>query len=465
MLRNAGLALSLVLSVAACVGQQPAGDGDDDAVDEGDAGGGGGDDVDATPETPPDTSVHVPVDADRPVDIMPPSRLGMIAPRMPHVADPWLKAVLESPDTMWYDRLSIIPGYQDSFGDNTQLPIGMRPNSIDPQMINLAVPGGHQQLFIEHGLFHFPFGRGIGTAARDDNFVVNFWQLPRDQAGAIVPVVYYQRDPNTYTHRVEWMFPKGTVFGEIIFQIDAGDTWYPFEIRVRVRELDHWRNDVYRPFPTANDLAVALEAAAATNPAWATADVAALAAHARNGGTLAAEALGATHYASAFPSTPGAKDVLPALADPAVLKHLLVTVPYRSAKGLPWKQQGNLVAHAATTQASFHIVPKDYDGGHLEVSDDACKRCHQDAGRPFRDWYPNVIAYGELWGGDDVFTWHPFDAANFVDASGNVRNFNYDNRRIRPDFTAGGVIVRYAPAQHPATTWGQLPGAWKNYAY
>lgn len=465
MIRRAGLALSLTVlfCLPACVGASPSG-GDDDGSSDPDGGGGGGGDVDATPE-PPDTRVNVPVDAERPVDIMPPTRLAEIAPRMPHVADPWLKAVLESPDTMWYDKLSIIPGYQDSFGDNTQLPIGMRPNSIAPVMINLAVPGGHQQLFVEHGLFHFPFGRGIGGAARTDNFVVDFWQVPRDQAGAILPVVYWQRDPNQYTHRVEWMFPRGTVFGEVLFQIDASGTWYPFEIRVRVRELDHWRNDVYRPFPTAGELAAALEQAAAANPSWQTADVAALAAHARDSGTVVAETLRATNFASAFPATPGAKDVLPALADPAVLKHLLMTVPFRSAKGLPWKQQGGLVAHAATTQAGFHIVPRGYDGGHFEVSDTSCARCHQDAGRPFRDWYPNVIAYGELWGGDDVFTWHPFDTANFVDANGDVRNFNYDNRRIRADFTAGGVIVRYAPAQHPATIWGQLPGAWKNYAY
>jgi hypothetical protein len=462
MRRHAGLALSIVLPFIACVGHEPPG-GDDDSTGDGDAG--AGELADAVPEMPADTRVYVPVDADRPVDIMPPSRLGMIAPRMPRVADPWLKGILESADTMWYDRLSIIPGYQDSFGDNTQLPIGMRPNSIDPQMINLAVPGGHAQLFVEHGLFHFPFGRGIGGAARTDNVVVDFWHVPRDGAGAILPVVYWQRDPNTYTHRVEWMFPKGTVLGEVLFLVDTSGTWYPFEIRVRIREADHWRSDAFRPFPTAGDLATALDQAVAANPAWQTADVAALAAHARTSATVVAESLGSTRFASAFPSTPGAKDVLPGLADPAILKHLLMEVPYRSAKGTPWKRAGSLVTHAATTQAGFHIVPRDYDGGHFEVSDDSCNRCHQDAGRPFRDWYPNVIAYGELWGGDDSFTWHPFETANFVDASGAVRNFNYDNRRIRADFTAGGVIVRYVPAQHPATTWGHIPAPWKNYAY
>lgn len=452
-MRSTVFALSLL---SACVGQISS-SGDDPPGDP-DAGSPDGGTV-----VPPDTSVHVPLDVERPVDIMPPPRLGMIAPRMPHVADPWLKGILESPDTMWYDKLSIIPGYQDSFGDNVQLPIGMRPNTIDRQMIDLAVPGGHAQLFVEDGLFHFPFGRGIGGAARTDNVVVDFWHAPRD-AGALLPVVWWQRDPNAYTHRVEWMFPRGTVLGEVLFAVDGG-TWYPFEIRVRVRELDRWRVDVYRPFPTGEDLARALDDAAAANPAWRTADVAALAAHARDPGTLAAASLGASHFAAAFPRVQGAEDVLPALADPAILKALLMEVPFRSAKGVPWKRSGDLVAHAATTDAGFHIVPRGYDGGFLEVSDAACAACHRDAGRPFKDYYDNVLAYGELWGEDETFTWHPFDAASFVGPGGDVRNFNHDNRRIRADFTAGGVIVPYEPARHPATTWAKLPGPWKNYAY
>lgn len=460
-MRSMLIALSLVVATltAACVGKIDGGGGGDDD--------GAGDDdpmPDAAPPIPPDTSVNVPVDAERPVDIMPPPRLGMIAPRMPHVADPWLKGILESPDTMWYDKLSIIPGYQDSFGDNVELPIGMRPNSIDRQMIDLAVPGGHNQLFVEQGLFHFPFGRGIGGAARTDNFVVDFWHVPR-AGGEILPVVWWQRDPNRYTHRVEWMFPAGTVLGEVLFQIDAAGEWFPFEIRVRVREPGRWRSDVYRPFPTGEDLAAALEAAAAANPAWQTADVAALAAHARNPATLVAGSLAATHYAGSFPRVNGAEDRLPALADPSILETLLLEVPYRSVKDTPWKTAGALVAHAATTQASFHIVPRGYDAGFLEVSDEACARCHQDAGRPFRDYYPNVIAYGELWGEDESFTWHPFETERFVDANGDVRNFNYDNRRIRPDFTAGRVIEAYDPAQHPASTWSKLPGEWKDYAY
>ena len=73
---------------------------------------------------PTDTEVNVPLDADRPVDIMPRSDLADVAARMPRVADAWLHGVLESADTMWYDQRSIVPGYQDSFGDNSTFPIG-----------------------------------------------------------------------------------------------------------------------------------------------------------------------------------------------------------------------------------------------------------------------------------------------------------------------------------------------------
>jgi hypothetical protein len=48
---------------------------------------------------------------------------------LPKIGDPDLAEVIESPDTMWYDRYSVIPGYQDSFGDNSSTPIGFRPNS------------------------------------------------------------------------------------------------------------------------------------------------------------------------------------------------------------------------------------------------------------------------------------------------------------------------------------------------
>ncbi|MCB9597650.1 MAG: hypothetical protein H6719_33335 [Sandaracinaceae bacterium] len=424
-------------------------------------GGGGG---------PPPAAVgrmaSIPLDAARPVDIMPRDQLGQVAARAPHVGDAWLLSVLESADTMFYDHQSIVPGYQDSFGDNVVTPIGMRPNTIDPGLINLAVPGGHGQIFIEFGVFHFPFGRPTGSHERDV-VPVDFWQLPRDEAGALRPVVYWQRDPNGYTHRVEWLFPVGTVLGEMLFLIDErGERWC-FEIRTRVREIDAWRVDVYRPFPRATDLADALERVRTDRAEWSSSsEIDALVAHLRDPGTLRSAQLSATHFPGAFPAMDGAEDVLPGLADDSILRELLRTTPFVSARGVAWKEQGSLRTWAATTDAEFQIVPRDYAAGFLSVDEETCSRCHRDAGRPFRDWYDNILAYGELWGEDEAFSWHPFATGRFVDtSSGRVREFNYDNREMRADFVSAGVLVRLDRSRHPDSLYRSIPRAWKDYEY
>ena len=443
--------------------RDPGGDGTAGVA--GPGGGALGDGVDGGAEGGATTrDTRVPVDGARPVDIMARDRLSRVAARAPRIADPWLRAVFESVDTMWYDHGSIVPGYQDSFGDNVVTPIGMRPNTIDSGLIDLAVPGGHGWIFQAHGVFHFPFGRPA-RSTEAHLYVANFWQLPRD-GGELLPVVWWRRDPNSYTHRIEWMFPRGTVLGEMMFIADSAGEMWPFEIRIRVRELDLWRVDVLRPFPTATAFADALERKRAERPEWAAAaDVTALIAHARNVATLVPATLSARQFAGAFPRATGAEDVLPALADPVILRELLLETPFRSARGAVWKESSGLVTYAPTTRAAFSIVPRDYAGGFLEVDEASCDNCHRDAGRPFRDWYPDIIAYGELWGEDESFSWHPFETSRFVDSRGAVVNFNHDNRVMREDFVSGRVLVRYDRAAHPDSVYRKLPGEWKDYAY
>lgn len=404
----------------------------------------------------------LPVDGDRPVEIMPAAELREIAARVPQIADPELLAILESEDTMWYSKRSIIPGYQDSAGGG-DFPIGMRPNTIDPGLI--AVPGGHGWVFRAIGEFHFPFDRPAGSGPEDLQ-AVDFFRLPRDEAGEIQPVVYWLREPNSSTHRVEWLFPRGTVFGEILFLADGGELW-PFEIRTRTRRIDGWTSNVFRPFPTAADFAAALDRARASRAEWMSSpEIAALIEHARDPSTLRPASLSERNFPGTFETIDGAEDELPALADDSILRELLMSTPFRSARGAVWKESGGLRAYAPTTAAGFQIVPRGYTGGFLSVDDETCQRCHRDAARPFRDWYPDIILYGELWGGDDVFTWHPFVNENFVDAaSGSVRNFNYDNREIRPDWLAAGIIVRRDRAAHPDTIYRAVPADWKDYSY
>jgi hypothetical protein len=447
------------IGAASCVSNVGDG-GDDDQVGDDDGGGadpdGGGPAVDpcATPSNVPSSG--------RPVDVMPPARLAELAARMPCIADGWLRDTIESADTVWYDKLSLTPGYQDSFGDNVVTPIGMRPNTIDPELINLAVPGGHAQIFQAMGVFHFPFGTPIGPV--EDVVVVDFWQAPRN-GNTFWPVVWWQRDPNDYTHRVEWMFPAGTHFGEMLFMRGPDGALDPFEIRTRTRTTTQWEVDIYRPFPRAADLKAAIEARRAERPEWASnAELDALVAHLDATDTLEAEQVRATHFASSFPTRNGWRDVLPQVTGDAraLIRELLRTTPFASARGIAWKESGAQKAWASTGGV---ISPEGFNAGTFEVSEQSCDGCHQDAGRPFETWYPNIIAYGELWGNDEIFTWHPFTIEAFVDENGEVVDFNYDNRELRPDFTSAGLLAPYDEGDHPDSVYERIVREWTDWSY
>ncbi len=453
-------AIALVLLLSACAADelgQPDPAGDEGDGDGGGMGSGSGDDVD-----PCATPVSLPVSG-RVLDLMPQARLAEIAARVPCIAPGATRQVIESPRTLWYDKRSLTPGYQDSFGDNVVTPIGMRPNTIDHGLIDLAVPGGHAQIFVEAGTFHFPFGRPIGETTNVEVF--DFWQPP-EVGGSILPVVHWRRDPNEYTHRVEWMFPAGTVFGELLFMTEAG-VRYPFEIRTRTRTVDGWANDVYRPFPRATDLADAIEARRTERPAWATSQALdALVAQLR-GGQLAPYRVSATHFPGAFPARDAGIDILPSLtgSDADFIHELLMSTAFRSASGAAWKSAAGRTAHAAGAAGTGTIVPAGFNAAAVSADDTSCSGCHRDAGRPFETWYDNILAYGELWGNDEIFTWHPFRLDRFVDANGAVVNFNHDNREIRADFISAGLVAPYSATTHPTTLYKRIVREWTDFAY
>jgi hypothetical protein len=248
---------------------------------------------------------------------------------------------------------------------------------------------------------------------------------------------------------------------------DEGGALHPFEIRTRTRTLTGWEVDALRPFPTAEDLALAIETRRAERPEWAeSAALDALITQLREG-TLSPFRVSATHFQGAFAARDAGIEQLPELtgSDAELTRELLRTTAFRSAKGVYWKQTDNLSAWAASSAGKGQIVPKGYNAAAVEISEQSCDSCHVDAGRPFETWYDNILAYGELWGNDEIFTWHPFTLSKFVDAQGKVVNFNYDNREIRPDFKAAGLIEPYKPADHPATVYKRIVREWTDFSY
>lgn len=383
------------------------------------------------------------------VDIMPPQKAAMYKALLPRVWDQELHTILNSPETMWYDEESIVPSYQDSMGD----PEGNRPNTIQSFLIDAAVPGGHARLFSKRGRFNFPFATG-GADLSDNMVKINFWSAPR-HGGQVLPVVYWRLEFS----RWRWMFPVGTAIGEVMMVKFSDGDLRVFEVRMRKRTADGWVNSVFRPFPAAWSLADAIKFA---RPNWEQMpSLRNLVQHLLNENTFTPRTLETKAFPGTFETLSGHLDYIPDFGDPALVKELLKDTPFRSAAGIPWKTNGRQVTYAASTKSHDSIVPRSYDSGLLSVDDVTCRRCHKDAGRGIRDFHFDLILYGELWGEDEIFSWHPFDTKSFVQPSGDVANFNDDNRRLREDFAGAGLVAKYSPGAHPPSVYKEIPRDWK----
>ena len=64
------------------------------------------------------------------------------------------------------------------------------------------------------------------------------------------------------------------------------------------------------------------------------------------------------------------------------------------------------------------------------------------------DFEPAAVLYGDIWGSDQIFSFHPWDEAEYV-------NFNNENRIVKQALR--GIVVPYDPAQHPDRLYRALP--------
>ncbi len=382
------------------------------------------------------------------VDMIPPAEAQKYRDLLPYLDNAAIDEAMRSPHTMWYDGKGMVAGYQDSMGD----PVGFRPNTIENILIDLAVPGGWNRLFQDRGRFNFPFATGGADLSK--NFLkVNFWAPPR-QNGQVVPVAYWRLN---FT-RWRWLFPAGTRLGEVMFIRYPDGELRVFEVRVRTRELDKWHNDVFRPFHTAPELADSIKM---IRPAWnESSTLRQVIAKLMDSNTLTPRTLSTQYFKGTFTKVDGHVDEIPDFGDDSLAKDLLQYTSFRTVGDTPWKTSGGKIAYAAGTRSASSIVPSQYDGGLLPSTNESCLRCHKDAGRQIENFHKDLVAYGELWGEDETFSWHPFETSAFVDAKGNVKNFNNDNRRARTDFVAAGLIVNQAPAAQPSHLYKALARDW-----
>lgn len=377
---------------------------------------------------------HLGVRPGQSLDFIDPARLAPFKAALPQIDDVEMQAVLNDPTTVWYDELSMIFTYQDSQGN----PQGLRANRVG---YDVGINTDNDEIrklvnFFEPSHFKPPFKTAFGTTLTPEKniYLLNFWRLPQ-VGGAAVPVKYWREGT-----RWRWTFPVGTVFGEVMMMRAPDDgTWHTFEIRTRKRYGGGWAVAAFRPFLKASDFTAAVHAASLQRPQ--STDLAEFVAQLESTTALERHTLTAAPiYAKSVAPIVGALDYIPETRDYALIKQLLHTTVFKSAEGSVWKEGGGLETYAASTKAPFSIVPQNYEAGVIPVNEVACSSCHNQTGRLVGDLDDSAILYGEIWGEDQIFTWHLFEVT--YDAF----TVSDEGRHVNPRLTQARLIEQGKPS-------------------
>lgn len=363
------------------------------------------------------------------------AELSQTLKHLPHVADDFMDQILKNPNTMWYDEETMVFAYQDSFGAPTG-PEGLRANRVAYDTGSNATEPDIRLLteFFEPTKFKFPFGLTAGGTDTSNTYVLNFWAPPKDDAGQTLPVLWWKNSSHWH-----WTFPVGTVIGEVLMlrDPDQPSEWYVFEIRSRLRQLEGWKTDVFRPFISAIEMAEAIKASRAN---WQESDLANLVQHLETPATLTPATLESKPFAKIFEPINGFYDYLPETKDKDLIKEFLSQRTFQSTMNTKWKTNGSDSTYAPASKGTFQIVPAGYIGGMLATNEASCSRCHNQTSRPLGQLDSRVVLYGEIWGEDQIFTWHPFKPIK------EMFSVSDGSRMANPRMQQAGLIVQRKPS-------------------
>jgi hypothetical protein len=379
---------------------------------------------------------------------IPATQLSAIKAALPKVGWSRLQKVFGDADTFWYDHASMQPSYQETGSpgggarDNAHWRDLIADTGTNDPNTNPAV--GAEKVYDNVAKrWRFPVATTAGTDDSTNLVLVDFLSLPKDASGKIqsIPISTGMDQLHLWW---QWQYPNGTMIGEVLF-ISDGSNLLPTEVRVRTRYAGGWAVNSFRPFPEAAALSAAIKA---RRPGWASNPQLAQVVQQIDGTDgLTPKRLTATGLVGTFDQD-GVIDVLPDFGDAALVRELLTGTTFVSAYGAVWRQNGTATAYAASTASDLSIVPKSYTVGLIEVRESSCVRCHQETGRELEQFYPGLTLYGEVWGKDNVFTFHPFDESYYPQLDLDSGSGVQDNRHMNPKLTAMGLIAPYDPAVH-----------------
>ncbi len=377
---------------------------------------------------------------------MPAAQLAAVKAALPKVGWPRLQAIFADAHTYWYDAASMQPSYQETGSPGG----GARDNadwhdliantgSTDPDSNPEVGAAAVYDETDKH--WKFPVAGTFGVDNSTNYTTADFLELPVDSSGNTVPIPISTQSDSLHLWW-NWTFPNGTIVGEVLF-IQNGTQLLPCEVRTRERFPAGWATNVFRPFPEASALSLAIQAA---RPNWATtASLSALVAQLNGTTGFTPLTLTATGLTGSF-NQAGFLDPLPDFGDDDLVVQLLTTTTFVAAYDAVWRQsadQTQQVFAASTATNNLSIVPNNYQAGLIQMNETSCTRCHALTGEELANWYPGLTLYGDVWGTDNVFSFHVFDESYYPDLDVDNGGGIQDNRHQNPALLSMGMIKTF----------------------
>lgn len=295
-----------------------------------------------------------------------------------------------------------------------------------------------------NGNREFPWGTPAGTHRSENVSSVRFLWLPLDSENRRRPIAWFRdHDNGGYA----WVFPVGTVVGEVLMMKNPKEYHYTFELRTRKRLEHRWVVDAFRPFPTAAHLLTAIQQQSGWDKDKA---LVAFCDSLKQKVDTTTYTLVSNHPDRVAFESKGRIDTLPTLDHDLVIR-LLTTTKFKSALGASWKPDSESPA-APTTEAEFHVIPKRYDAGFINVDSKSCMRCHNSTNEPVRQFENRREWYGRIRGSDGIFSFHPFDPSCI---SGNGFSVAV---KMNQKLIDAGIIVEFDPKIHPHDLYNRVKG-------
>ena len=315
----------------------------------------------------------------------------------PQTNDPILNKIKNNSNIVFYTDREIPPAYQISDGTNPGV------HSIFYNISAGMYRGRQYREPLGNANREFPWNVTAGLDWTNNGGSIKFYIPPENGPWIVWWSQRLTRDNGHYLDEYptyQWMYLKGTIFGEILTVQDKEGYSYSFELRTRTKIgnkfEDDWQMNVYRPYLSWDELANNIRLLHPEREKWNQKikdffdyEYEEVRYTARN-----------DHPTNVINRK--ANDIILPPLDHNLVKELLKE-PFKSTKDGDW---------IPSTKSDFHIVPKNY-ATFLEMSNKKCMTCHDSVGKHAndfeslsqtgRDWY------GRVRGSDAIFSFHIFD--------------------------------------------------------